>query len=338
MNIRDIARIADVTPGTVSKVLNNYPDISESTRKKVISVINEYQYKPSFSTKTAQNFGKPPQIALIIEGVHNSLYTELEEKLSTRLHNANFTTLTYQDNYFIQDKKEKFEELISYAQEHALAGIVYIGGNFVNVEKSLFNKLKCPAIFVNTVLPLSFDTTKYSSVLCNHYETGYHQMQHIIDKGHKNIAMMISSIDDNSVYGLRVNGYKAALKDNKLDSQLSNIVEGNYVYEKTYNNMTAYLKKNTSVTAICCCADIMAPAIIRAIYDIGKIPGKDIEIISFDGLDLMNYIYPAITTFEQPKIEMTDTIYHLLLGLIDKTKENQHITFQSKLAIRESCK
>lgn len=338
MNIRDIARIANVTPGTVSKVLNNYPDISEATRKKVIDVINEYQYKPAFSTKTAQNFGKKPQIALITEGVYNSLYTEMAECFSIRLHNGDYTTLSYHDNYYVQDKEEKFEELLSYADEHSLSGIVYIGGNFANIKKSLFDRLPCPTVFVNTVLPVSFETTNYSSVLCNHFETGYHQMERLILAGHKHIAMMISSLADNSVYGLRLNGYKSVLIEHDLSDQINHIVEGDYIFEKTYRNMKAFLEKHNEITAICCSADIMAPAVIRAIYDIGKKPGQDIDIISFDGLDLMNYTYPSVTTFEQPKREMVDAIYNLLLGLIDGSKTHQHIVFQSKLVIRETCK
>lgn len=338
MNIRDIARIADVTPGTVSKVLNNYPDISEATRKKVKDVINEYQYKPAFSTKTAQNFGKKPQIGLVIEGVYNSLYNELGEKLSTKLHNADYTTLIYHDNYFLQEKDEKFEELLEYASEHALAGIVYIGGSFSNISQSLFDRLPCPTIFVNTVLPLSLEEASVSSVTCNHFESGYNQMKHLILNGHKNIAMMISSVEDNSVYQLRLNGYKAALAEYDMLNQFGNIVQGDYVYDKTYKNMRNFLSFHNDITAICCSADIMAPAVLRAIYDSGKTPGKDIELISFDGLDLMNFIYPSVTTFEQPKTEMSDAVYHHIIGLIDNSKKHQHTIFQTKLAVRESCK
>lgn len=338
MNIRDIARLADVTPGTVSKVLNNYPDISEATRKKVKDVIEAYQYKPAFSTKTAQNFGKKPQIGLVVEGVYNSLYNELSEKLSTRLHNADYTTLIYHDNYFSQDKDEKFEELLNYANEHALTGIVYIGGNFSSISKELFDRLPCPTIFVDTVLPLVMENTNYSSVTCNHFESGYNQMKHLILAGHKDIAMMISSFEDNSVYQLRLNGYKAALAECNMIDQFGNVITGDYVYSKTYKNLSNFLSANRNITAICCSADIMIPAVIRAIFDNNKVPGKDIEVIGFDGLELMNYLYPTITTFEQPKTEMSDAIYHHLIGLLDNTKKHQHTIFQTKLVIRESCK
>lgn len=338
MNIRDIARIANVTPGTVSKVLNNYPDISEATKKKVIDVINEYQYKPAFSTKAAQNFGKKPQIALILEGVNNTLYAQMEEHFSTRLHNGGYTTLTFHDNYFIQDKKEKFEELLQYIGDHSLAGIIYIGGNFESIEKNMFDKLSCPTIFVNTVLPETFEETNYSSVLCNNYESAYYQMDRLIKNGNKKIAMMISSKGDNSIYGLRYNGFKAALSGNKLDDQLANVIEGDYIYPKTYANLKAFLCKNPDTTAICCSADIMVPAILKVCHDLNKEPGKDIELISFDGLELMDYTVPTVSTFVQPREEMIDSTYNLLIGLIENTKKHQHIAFKCKLEIKESSK
>ena len=338
MNIRDIARLANVTPGTVSKVLNNYSDISEATRKKVIDVINEYQYKPAFSTKTAQNFGKKPRVALIIEGVNNILYGSMEEAFSTRLHNGGFTVFSFHDNYFSQDKEEKFEELLDYISAHSLTGLIYIGGNFSKLSKDYFNRLSCPTIFVDTVLPVFYEETNYSSVLCNHYESGYHQMSRLIELGHKNIVMMISSLADNSVYGLRLKGYKAALIEKGLTEQIENIVEGDYIYPKTYKNLKAFLEKHPETTAICCSADKMVPAIIKVAHDLGRNLGEDLALISFDGLEMMDYMVPTVTSFAQPKDEMVDTIFNLLIGIMDNTKKHQHVAFQCKLEIRETCK
>ena len=110
MNIRDIARIANVTPGTVSKVLNNYPDISEATRQKVLAVIEENQYSPVTGSRNNPSYStnKKLNIGLIIESVYNHLYIEMEDIISIRFHNAGYTILSFHDNYFSQDKSEKF--------------------------------------------------------------------------------------------------------------------------------------------------------------------------------------------------------------------------------------
>ena len=337
MNIRDIARLANVTPGTVSKVLNNYPDISEATRQHVLRIIDENQYDPGTNSRASKSGGGAAQIGLVVEGVHNSLYSSLEEMLSIRLHNSGYTMLSFHDNYYIQDKQEKFQELTAYLEKHKLSGLIYIGGNFECVGQQQFSLLPCPAIFVNTVLPLHIDHTSYSSVQVNHFETAYAQMNYLIEKGHENICTIISSTIDNSVYGLRVRGYRAALNEHHLEHNFENILESDYRCAKAYRSLSDHLRRHPEITAVCCVADIIAPAITRAIHDLGKVPGKDIAIISFDGIEAMNYCTPSITTFEQPLTELVEHTYNLLSGLMSKEREHQHITFQTRLIKNESC-
>lgn len=340
MNIRDIARIANVTPGTVSKVLNNYPDISEATRQKVLAVIEEYQYNPASNSRNTISFStnKKLNIGLVIEGVFNNASLEIEDMISIRFHNAGYTILSFHDNYYSQDKKEKFEELLNYASEHNLSGLIYLGGNFESISKHMFQKLPCPTIFVNTVLPINIYETNYSSVQCNHLEASEMQMKQLIKNGHKNIAILISSLADNSVYGLRLKGYKYALVNAGLEHNLNHIIEGDYIYSKSYQNVKAYLEQHPEITAICCSADIMVPAVLRAIHVLSKIPGKDIELISFDGLEILEYCIPTVSSFKQPTHEMADNIYDLLIGLISKKRNHQHVTFKCSFISRESCK
>ena len=123
MNIRDIARLANVTPGTVSKVLNNYPDISEATRQHVLQIIKENQY-------TTKNGGRKfkqavtPRIGLVSENVYNWVSETMQNLLSVRFHNADYTVLSFQDNYFSQNKNEKFQELLTYIDRHQLTGLI----------------------------------------------------------------------------------------------------------------------------------------------------------------------------------------------------------------------
>ena len=338
MNIREIAQLANVTPGTVSKVLNNYPDISEATRRKVLDVIKKNQYERAFSTRSLDSINSRPVIGIAIEGVYNCFYGEIEEALLVRFHNAGYTIMTFHDNYFIQDKKEKFNELQNYILKHNLQGMVYVGGNFSSVNTRNFSALSCPVIFVNTVLPENHEQPVFSSIKCNHEESASRQLQRLIDNGHKKIALMISSIEDNSVYGLHLKSYREVLKKNGLEENESNIVTGDYVYAKTYRNLKEHLAKHPDITAVCCSADVMVPAVLRAIHDTGKSVPKDMEVIGFDGLELLNYCVPSVTTFEQPFTEIVNFIHDLLTGLISKERRHQNITFDCSLILRESCR
>jgi len=337
MNIRDIARLADVTASTVSKVLNNYPDISESTKQHVLKIIEENQYVPNNNARYLKLSSKVPQIGLFIEGIHNSVYEIMEEMLSAKFHNTGYTILTFHDDFYSQEKEEKFQELLNYIKGHNLNGLIYIGGNFESLSEEQLKSLPCPVIFTHTVLPTQMGDTGYSSVQMNHYESAYKQMSYLIQKGHTHISTVISSKEDKSVYGIRVKGYRNALEDHHLLHNFDYIVEGKYGNECTYLNLKECLLKHPEISGVCCFADIMAPAVIRAIHDAGKIPGKDVQIISFDGVDFVNYCIPSITTFVQPTQELIICIYDLLMGLISGEREHQHITFSAKLVLNESC-
>lgn len=335
MNIRDIARLADVSPGTVSKVLNNYPDISESTRRRVMQVIQDNQYDSRSNPRSPKS--GPPSIGLVIEGVFNELYSVLEDLLSVKIHNSGCTLISFHDNYFSQDKMEKFEELKDNIERSRLCGMIYIGGNFQSIPGEILDSLPCPTVFINTVLPERPDRCNYSSVQVAHYEAARMQMQHLIDKGHRDICTVISSTRDISVYGLRTQGYRDALIQNGLAVNLDRFLTCDYEAPKAYSAVHTQLRRIPEITAVCCSADTVIPGVLRAIYDLGKTPGKDVAVISFDGLTQMAYSIPSVTTLAQPLQEISLYSYNLLFGLIDKEREHQRITFQPIFLKRESC-
>lgn len=337
MNIRDIARLANVTPGTVSKVLNNYPDISEATKQHVMRIIEEHQYVPKATTRAAKAEPEENRIGLVVEGVDNGIYTLMNHMLSIRIHNAGYTIISFHDNYYVQDKAEKFAELRAKAERDKVCGLIYIGGNFVDVPQEDFDTLPCPTIFINTALPFQLRSTRYSSVQVSHFESGYAQMRRLIDKGHKDICTVISSTVDNSVYANRVNGYHAALCQAKLDHNLAYFLQGHYRSEIIHPLLLAHLQQHPETTAICCVADVMIPGVLRAIHDAGRSAGKDIDVISFDGLESMAFAIPSVTTFEQPVHDMINFVDDLLFKLISKESSHRSMTFTPNFSQRESC-
>ncbi len=326
-----------MTPGTVSKVLNNYPDISDATRQNILKIIEENQYTPRNSARSLKLTSKIPQIGLGMEGICDWLHQSIARALSIRLHNADYTILTFNDNYYTQDKTEKFQELLSYIDRHELTGMVYFGGEFKSVPAKYFQSLPCPVIFVNTVLPDQISTETYSSVQVDHYGTAAKQMEYLISKGHRNICTLITSEVDTSVYGLRRDAYRDVLRQRGLEHNLSHVIESHYICDHAFPALSAHLKAHPEITAICSAADVATPAAVRAVHNVGRTLGKDMAIISFDGMIPLQYSVPSITIFEQPWEEMTNYVYELLIGLIDESRQHLQITFQAKFQENESC-
>lgn len=335
MNIRDIARIAEVTPGTVSKVLNNYPDISEATRQHVLKIIAENQYDPKEKAKAKKN-ALAPRVGMVVESVYNPFYSVLEDSLSIHFHNAGLTEVAFHDNFFAQDKLEKFNELLSLLEPEKLSGLVYIGGDFESLSIDVFNKLPFPTIFINTRLPYPTGKPVYSSVQISHAETARAQMQYLIEQGHRHICTIISSTIDTSAYSLRYQAYREVLINRGLEHNLAGFIETDYQYAKAYQNVLSYFTAHPEVTAICSGTDTVIPAVLRALRDAGKTPGEDVKIISFDGLPHMKYCIPSISTFEQPTDEIVKHVSQLMFGLLQHERNHQHITFQPAFKQRES--
>lgn len=337
MNIRDIARLAKVTPGTVSKVLNNYPEISEATRQHVMQIIEANQYDPTVNLRTGKTSPAHTRVGIFLESVFNPLYSYMEHMISRHAYNAGYTIFSFHDNFYQQDKWEKFQELATYASANKLTALVYIGGNFGGLSAEQMDTLGCPAIFINTVLPLPVDNAQYSSVQVNHYDAAFAQMGYLIQRGHRKICTVISSDIDNSVYGVRAEAYRAALRQNGLEHNQDAFLHSHYDGEQAYQAVSRYLAVHMDTTAVCSVTDFVVPGILRAIHDTGKVPGKDVAVISFDGSGGLKHCIPSVTTFEQPREDMVEFVSDLLFDLISGKRKHQHVIFQSKFVKGESC-
>lgn len=335
MNIRDIARLAKVTPGTVSKVLNNYPEISEATRQHVMKVIAANQYDPS-ANRGSRSAPANTRVGIFLESVFNPLYAYMEHIVSRHVYNAGYTIFSFHDNFYQQDKWEKYQELAAYAAANKLTAMVYIGGNFGALTAEQLDLLSCPAIFVNTVLPFPADGARYSSVQVNHRDAALAQMNYLIERGHRKICTVISSDIDNSVYGLRTEAYRTALRQHGLEENLDYFLQTDYDRHKAYRAAYEHLQAHPDTTAVCSVADQVVPAILRAIRDAGMEPGKDVAVIGFDGIG-MEYCIPSVTTFEQPREDMLEFVSDLLFDLIGGKRKHQHVIFQAKFIQGESC-
>ena len=336
MNIRDIARLAGVTPGTVSKVLNNYPDISTATRQHVLQIIAENQYDPKANVKNAKAAPESTRICLVVEAVYNEVYEWMERNLSKDFHNAGYCIAGFHDNFYIQDKQEKFNELLAYLEWDKISSLLYLGGNYAQLGLQQLGRLPCPTVFINTVLPLGGEGSLYSSLQTNHYPCAQAQMQMLVDAGHRDIATVISSPNDISIYGLRQQAYRTVLTEAGLRHNLDYFLECRYMPDRTYQQLKALLEQHPEITAVCCQADIMLPGVLRAIRDVQRTPGEDVAVVSFDGLETTAYSIPSVTTFAQPYKEMTDYAQQLMIGLLKGDREHQCITFNSKFIQRES--
>ena len=334
MNIRDIARLAGVGVSTVSRVINDHPDVKDETREKILKIIKESNYIPNNSARILKK-NNTNNIGVLVKGVFNPFFAEMINIIGNRINEAGYTMILQQNNYATEDD---VDNLIAFVKEKRLQGIICLGGNFLNINDESFQFLDIPVVLTSVNTLSKESKSKFSSIGIDNVLAAKASIQYLIDKGHRNIGILLGEKNDVGISGLRLEGYKKALEENNIPYSEENVFIGDYDYSGAYRVTKEIINNRKDITAIFSISDIMAVGAAKSVIDQGLQVGEDISIMGFDGMDISKYYNPGITTVKQPKKNMANNSIDLLLALLAKKEEHKHIIFETKIIERESCK
>ena len=319
--IKDIARICNVGISTVSRVLNNHPDVSDQVRKRVMDVVTKCNYIPNNSARNLVRTSSDT-IALIVRGVSNPFFTPIIKRVEQEIYKRGYSMALHQ----ISSDDDEITTAAFIAKEKRLLGILFLGGRF-NYTADEIKLLSIPYVcctYTNTFGIL--DSSSFSSVAIDDKKEAYEAIKHLYCCGHRRIAALVARTDDNSISELRFLGYKQALLDCGLPLDMA-LVEctGSFSMREAYQGMKRLIEKTTDFTAVFIIADSMAIAAIKALTDSGIRVPDQCSVIAIDGIEMSNYSIPTLTTLEQPAdtiaLESTD----MLIKLIEGQTQNKHI-------------
>ncbi len=334
MNIRDIARLAGVGVSTVSRVINEHPDVKYETREKILKIIKESNYIPNNSARILKK-NNTNNIGVLVKGVFNPFFAEMINIIGNRINEAGYTMILQQNDYATEDD---VDNLIAFVKEKRLQGIICLGGNFLNINDESFQFLDIPVVLTSVNTLSKESKSKFSSIGIDNVLAAKASIQYLIDKGHRNIGILLGEKNDVGISGLRLEGYKKALEENNIPYSEENVFIGDYDYSGAYRVTKEIVNNRKDITAIFSISDIMAVGAAKSVIDQGLQVGEDISIMGFDGMDISKYYNPGITTVKQPKKNMANNSIDLLLALLAKKEEHKHIIFETKIIERESCK
>ena len=337
ITIKDIAKMCGCGVSTVSRAINNHPDINEETRKKIMSVVKEYNFIPNNSARNLK-ITESKTIAILIKGIANPFFMRMIKIMENDIHNRKYS-LIIQHVDFNQDEVEVAIEL---EKEKKLKGIIFLGGYF-NHTKEKLDAITVPFI-ISTVNMTEQYSGNYSSIAVDDVKESYIIVDYLIKLGHKKILLISASAEDESIGKLRKVGYENALKDNGIEIDDSLIVPMSedadaYSMKAGFITMERALNKKLDFTAVYAVSDAVAIGACRALIDAGmKIP-EDVSVAGFDGIDNAKYYSPRITTIRQPfeemAIETTELLFKYIDGIKDSDKTSQKL-FDGELVIGES--
>lgn len=333
MNIKDIAELAEVGVSTVSRVINNHPDVKESTRKKILKIIKESNYIPNNSARILKQ-NNTKNIGILVKGVFNPFFAQMTNIIGKIINENGYTAIVHQNDYNLY---QDVDILIAFIKEKRLQGIICLGGNFIEITDDSFKEVNIPIVLTSVNTISKQGKSYYSSIGIDNVKSAYDAARYLINKGHKKIALVLGDVNDTGISLRRLEGYEKALRKESIEIEEDLIIIGGYSSEKAYEETIKLLKERKDITAIFALSDIMAIGVAKAIIDSGfRIP-EDISLIGFDGMDESKFYNPSITTVKQPQKLMAAMSINLLFSLINGKEENKHILLDTKLIERNSC-
>lgn len=315
MTIKDVARACGVSVSTVSRVLNNRPDVSESVRNRVLAVVESEGYIPNNSARDLVR-SRSDAIGVIVRGTGNLFFADLIKTVSSEIERRGYTMVLH----YIDSDADEVKAGAVLEREKKLRGLIFLGGcfDYTPAELSLVGVPYVCCSFTNRFG--SLDEKDYSSVSIDDYETARSAVNHLISLGHRRIAALVPSACDRSISELRYNGYLAALKENGIafDPALIGETGGSFEMPEAYAGMKKLLERNSDFTAVFALSDTVGIAAMKAIDDFGLSVPEDISVIGIDGLSVSEYVLPTLTTMVQPTEEMGCESVSVLTRMIEK--------------------
>lgn len=323
--IYDVAEKAGVSIATVSKVINNTGRISDKTRKKVLSVMDELNYYPSV-VASALTGKRTHTIGLLLPNLANPFYAELARNMEDRADELGYSLVICSTDY----KEEKEQKYVSLLIRKRVDGFIITSGfNNVDLVQELLDH-KIPV----TLIAYNIARESLNTVSVDDYTGGYQATAHLAELGHKRIAVITEQVQSSAD---RIRGYKTALNDFELLHDDNLFSEAQATVENGEKEAEKLLNLEDPPTAIFAFNDILAIGAMEAVHKRGLSVPKDISIIGFDNTILAKYCYPALTTMAQPLDEIGNQAVDLLVGEIEsKITRKQRVMLSAELVIRDS--
>ncbi len=326
-NIKDVAKRANVSTATVSRVLaNNYP-VSKKTRKKVLKAVKELDYHPNVSARSLRK-KETKTIVVLLNDFSNPYFSEIVKGIEDVAIDKGYYILIGTTENLVEREKN----YINLLKQQGADGVIFL----TTLSKpSIYRDLakEKPVIFASANL----GHVNIPTVSVDYINSAKKIVQHLINLGHEDIGIITGHLQSNISMN-RLEGYKNALRQNNIRINEELIIEGDFKIEGGYRATIKLLKMKKRPSAIFASNDEMAVGAIRAVKSMGiKVP-NDIAIAGFDNIPLASLVEPKITTIHQPRFDIGKISMQLMVDILNGRKVDKYeIILEDKLVIRESC-
>ncbi len=336
ITIKDIAKKCGVGISTVSRALNNHPDINPDTRRMIMDVIEETGFIPNNSARNLKRTDAKC-IAVLVKGITNPLFSSMIQIIEEETQQNRYALVLRH----VEAQEDEIDVALELEKEKRLRGIVFLGGLFEHSEEKI-SKLKIPFIFstIGVNVPDRINKVEFSNIAVDDRLESRKMTEYLLNLGHRRIAL-ITERSERPIGKLRTEGYRQAYDDYGLavpEELICYVQEDidHYSMENGYLTARKLLQSGEKVTAIYAVSDSLALGACRAVHEAGKRIPEDISVAGYDGIEMGEYYNPKLTTIKQPVEEIAKKTIRLLLDVIAERNDHQQIILPARLVVRES--
>ncbi|MBD8035014.1 MULTISPECIES: catabolite control protein A [Solibacillus] len=330
VTIYDVAREANVSMATVSRVVNGNQNVKPATRKKVLEVIERLEYRPNAVARGLAS-KKTTSVGVIIPDISNNLNAELARGIE------DIATM-YRYNIILANSDQNEEKeltLLDTMLGKQVDGIVMMSEEVTETLQRAVEACPVPIVLAGSIS----STEKVASVNIDYYKAALEAVQMLIDNGHTRIAFVSGPLQYKVNGERKLAAYKDTLQKANIAIDEALIVAGDGSYDDGLESWTNLSELENPPTAIFVGNDELAIGLVHGIQDSGKMVPEDVEIISFENSKLARMVRPQLTSVVLPLYDIGAVAMRLLTKYMNKEEvDDQRVILPHRIEQRNSSK
>ncbi|MGE0422050.1 MAG: LacI family DNA-binding transcriptional regulator [Reyranellaceae bacterium] len=328
VTMSDIARLAGVSPMTVSRALREPSTVSEKMRRKVEAAVREHGYLPNRIAGSLSSM-RSNIVGLIVPSIRNSLYASMVQAISDVLRANGFHLMIANSGHRLDDE----EALVSAFLAQRVCGLVLHNTTHTRQVRELVRKTGVPVIETGNLPPEPLDM----AVSYSNFEAARAMTTHLGRLGYRKIGFVTLPLRDNDRSRERRRGYLAALKELGLPADPGLVLEATGGFAEGADAVVRLIQTHPGLDAAFFAGDVLAVGALLECQRRGWAVPKRVAIASFDDLDLLRHAVPAVTTLRIPRDEIGRRSAELLVNrLLGAAPERIKIDLGFEIVQRDS--
>lgn len=310
VTIADIAKKLNTTSATVSRALNDHPAISDKTKKRVLKAAEKLQYRRNTIASSLRS-GQTGIIGVIIPSAEINFFGSVVHGIESMANHHGYNVLIYQSNESWEHEQKGIETFLNARVDGILVSMAKEKNEYTHLLNA--KKANMPIVFFDR----ANDELEIDSIVIDDHKGAYIATTHLIEQGYKRIAH-ISGPQHINIFKDRLQGYKDALKENKIKYNPKFVFNGDVSIEAGKQAIQYFLQIPNPPDAVFAVEDFTALGAIKELKQQNISIPKDFGIIGFANEGFGEHITPSLSTIDQQTVKMGKEAFSLMLKLIEE--------------------